>query len=421
MHRAAVTHAHATSPAPRPRIDLVDALRGSALLGILLLHSIEHWDFMSYPPNPPAWLAQLNHLTHDVGFFLFGGKAYGIFALLFGVSFCLILDGWSRRNIPFRGRFLWRLAVLAFFGYVHGLLYCGDILTIIAVLGVPLVFLYPLGNRALGWISVALMLQIPSLVQTANVLLHPALQPPNPMHWTIYGRLFPVFSNGSFLDVVRMNAWQGELAKTYWTIETARWLQMLGLFVWGVMLGRSGVLEDPVRSVRLAKRALVWGVVGFAILYPISRYLGDWGLVGNRRYVVSHLVSSYVNLAQLAVWGGAFVLLFRWDWPRAVLRLLAPYGRMSLTCYVTQAVIGVPLFYGFGLGWHRYLGIFHSVLIGAAIAVVQITLAHLWLRRFNYGPLEWLWRALTFLDFNVPMRRKAAAVPQPEPVTAAAS
>lgn len=390
----------------RPRIALLDALRGSALLGILLLHSIEHWDFSRYPQNPPSWLRTLNAQAHDLGFFLFGGKAYAIFALLFGVSFYLILDRWAARNINFHGRFLWRLAVLAIIGYLHGIIYCGDILLVIAVLGVPLVFLHRLGNRTLAWISVALVLQIPSLWETGRVLFEPGYQPVQPRHWAIYGQLFNVYSNGSFLDVIKTNLWQGQWSRTWWTIETGRYTQMLGLFVWGLLLARARIFEDPARSVRLAKRALWWGAIGFALLYPVKLHLGDWGLRGINRYVADNLVSSYCNLAQMAVWAGGFVLLFQWAKARSVLSLLAPFGRMSLTCYVTQGLVGVPLFYGYGLALYRHLGPFYSVLLGVVLAVIQGLAAHLWLKRFHYGPLEWLWRCATFLTFQIPFRKR---------------
>ena len=393
-------------PNPRTRIDLIDALRGSALLGILLLHSIEHWDFMRYPENPPAWLAALNAQTHDLGFFLFGGKAYAIFALMFGVSFFLILDRWSSRGMNFQGRFLWRLAVLGILGYLHGIIYCGDILLVIAVLGVPLVFLYKLGNRALAWLSVALVLQIPSLWETGRVLFEQGYQPAQPRHWAIYGQLFNVFSNGSFLDVTKTNLWQGQWSRIWWTIETGRYTQMLGLFVWGLLLARARIFEDPVRRGRLARRALLWGAIGFALLYPVKLHLGEWGLKDLNRYVADNLVSSYCNLAQMAVWAGGFVLLYQWAKARSALALLAPFGRMSLTGYVTQGLVGVPLFYGYGLALSRHLGSFYSVILGAMLGASLCTGAHFWLKRFHYGPLEWLWRCATFLTFQIPFRKR---------------
>jgi uncharacterized protein len=329
--------------------------------------------------------------------------------MMFGVSFFLILDRWSRRGINFQGRFLWRLAVLAIFGYLHGIIYCGDILLVLAVLGGPLVFLYRLGNRALAWISVALVLQIPSLWETGRVLIEQGYQPPQPRYWAIYGQLFNVYSNGTFLDVTRTNLWQGQLSRIWWTIETGRYTQMMGLFVWGLLLARARVFEDPTRCVRLAKRALLSGAIGFAIFYPIRLHLGDWGLKDMSRHVTDNLVSSYLNLAQMAIWVGGFVLLYQWAKTRAALRLLAPFGQMSLTSYVTQGLVGVPLFYGYGLALYRYLGPFYSVLLGAAFFAVQCVFAHIWLKRFHYGPLEWLWRVFTFGSFATPLRKARTA------------
>lgn len=401
---------------PNQRISLIDALRGSALMGILLVHSIEHWDFLRYPEHPPEWLNALNNYAHDIIFFLFSGKAYGVFAMMFGVSFFIILDRWSRRGISFRGRFLWRLALLAMFGYLNAIVYCGDILFIIAVLGVPLVFLYKLSDRALAWIAIALMLQIPSLWEAGRVLFEAGYRPAQPHHWALYGQLFDAFSNGTWLQVSALNAGKGQLARLWWTVETGRYTQMMGLMVAGLLIGRSRVFENPSRALRLAKHCLIWGAVGFVIFYPIKLHLGGWGLRGMRHYEVNNLVSAYCNLAQLAVWVGLFVMLYRWVHARAALDLLAPYGRMSLTCYVTQGMIGVPLFYGYGLALFHYLGPFYSSLVGAAIVTAQCVFAHLWLRGFVYGPLEWLWRSLTFLSLKTPMRkqiRQAEAVQLP--------
>ncbi len=398
---------------PGSRIEIIDALRGSALLGILLLHSIEHWDFLRPPDSTPAWLRPIDAATHQAAFFLFGGKAYGIFALMFGVSFFIILDRWSQRGVDFRSRFLWRLGVLGVFGYLHGIIYCGDILLVLAVLGLPLAFCTRLGNRAILAISILLMLQLPSAWEAARVLFG-GYHPPMPRHWGIYGELERIFATGSFLDVSAINLWRGQLARIWWTIETGRYTQMMGLFLWGLLLARSGVLTDAARAIRLGRRALAWGLVGFAVIYPVRLLLRPWGLRDLDLYVVDNLVAAYLNIAQMAVWIGGFILLWQWLRARAVLRLLAPYGRMSLTSYVTQALVSVPLFYGYGLALYHSWGASVSICYGAGLFVVQAAAAHWWLERFHYGPLEWLWRACTFLDFTVPLRRCARpAAPAP--------
>lgn len=394
-------------PPSKPRIALMDSLRGAALLGILLVHAVEHWDFGRYPENSSAWLKALDRRTHDTVFFLFSGKAYGIFALLFGVSFFLILDRWSARGLNVRRTFLWRLSVLAGFGYMHGIIFCGDVLLVIALLGLPLVFLYRLSNRTLAWISIALVVQIPSLWQVGQVLLVPGYQVPIPRHWAIYDELSKVYSTGTFFDVTLTNLWFGQSSRLWWTIETGRYCQMLGLFLWGILLGRSRCLEEAERCASLAKRALGWAVVAFLSVYSIHHYMGRWDIPDVNRPAVSSLLSSYHNLTQMIIWASGFALLYHSAKIRNILKLLEPYGRMSLTFYVIQGVIGVPVFYHYGLGLYQTLGAFFSAVFGAALAVVQCITAQIWLNRFHYGPLEWLWQALTFRDFGIPLQKRS--------------
>jgi uncharacterized protein len=120
---------------------------------------------------------------------------------------------------------------------------------------------------------------------------------------------------------------------------------------------------------------------------------------------VTNYLGGYCCLAQIGVWLGAFSLLFlHRDWRRG-LDWLAPLGRMSLTCYVTQALVGVPIFFGFGLGLYRDLGPFGSVLCALALFAAQAVGAGWWMRHFHYGPLEWLWRAGTMRTFQTPFRK----------------
>jgi uncharacterized protein len=399
----------AASPAKTSRIAIVDALRGAALSGILLLHSIEHWELAIYPENPPAWLKTANTWTHDTGFFLFGGKAYAIFAMMFGISFSLILESWSRRGYNFQGRFLWRLVLLAGFGYLNGIVYCGDVLLVIALLGMPLVFLYRLSTKALLWISALLLLQPPTLWFACRALFDAGYQFPKPLHWNLYGQLMPVFTGGSLVDFIKINLTTGQYTRLLWTYESGRYLQMLGLFIWGLLLGRSHLLEDLPRAVPAAKKALLCGAIGFALFYPLKLHLPHTSYSDLNRTAIDGVLYAYGNLSQLCMWVGIFVLAYQNLSLRRLLNVLAPFGRMSLTNYVVQGLIGVPLFYHFGFGLFRHLGMFFSVQIGFVLLATQIALSHYWLARFHYGPLEWLWRALTGRSFDIPFRKTAPA------------
>lgn len=395
-----------SSPVP-DRIEMVDALRGSALMGILLLHSIEHFDFVVYPKNEPGWLQTLNHWAAEPVAFLFAGKSYAVFALMFGLSFFLLLDRAARRGVNFRWRFLWRLALLGTIGYLHGLVYCGDILNVLAVLGVPLVLFYGLSNRVLAWVAGLLLVQLPFWWQLGRAWLDPTYAPALGHAWPYYGEIYRAFGNGSFLDVCRANAVKGEIAKWWWMIDNGRYLQMLGLFAVGLLLGRQRVFERPEAFVPMARRALIIGVPAFVPLYLTSLNLREWLARGPVRDLLFLLNDAGLHLAQMSIWVALFVLLYHGTRLRVVLRWLVPFGRMSLTCYVSQGLFWVPMYYHFGCDLVNRWGTFYSLLGGATFFVVQLLAARWWLTRFYYGPLEWLWRSATLLSFHTPFRRRA--------------
>ena len=409
-----------STPAPqRPRrFEIVDALRGSALLGLFLLHCVEHFEFGAFPENRPAWLLALDHGTRDVAFFLFGGKAYAIFAMMFGLSFFLILDRAAQRGLDFRGRFVWRLCVLTAIGYAFGVLYCGEILTLLAVLGLPLALLYRVPTRWLVGLSAIFLIQPPFLWQLGHALFDPAYAPARFDVGGYYRKLGAVFSQEGLLEVLKVNLWTGVQARWSWSIENGRYLQMFGLFLWGLLLGRARIFEDRERSLRLARRALAAGLAAFVVVLLLLRSFPGWGLAEAPRGILRRLLNSYGSLAQMTVWAAGFVLLYHATPCRRILDLLAPYGRTSLTNYVTQSLVGMTLFYHFGFGLFRHLGEFYSILYGVGFFALQAAVSRLWLEHFQYGPFEWLWRCLTFLSFKTPFRKPRRTAEAPAAVVA---
>ena len=104
------------SKKPNTRIDVADVLRGIAIGGIILIHFVEHMNFFSYPEPPSEFWAGVNSAVQDVIFFLFAGKMYAIFALLFGLSFFIQHDNQAQKGRDFRLRFAWRMVLLMLFG-----------------------------------------------------------------------------------------------------------------------------------------------------------------------------------------------------------------------------------------------------------------------------------------------------------------
>ena len=123
----------------KKRIDILDVLRGFAIVSIMLLHSIEHFDMYYLPETLPTWMKSLDKGIWDSMFFLFGGKSYSIFALLFGVTYAIQLSRQQEKGASFDGRFAWRMLLLLGFGILNSVFFQGDILGIYAVIGLLLI------------------------------------------------------------------------------------------------------------------------------------------------------------------------------------------------------------------------------------------------------------------------------------------
>ena len=382
------------------RIDLLDALRGFALMGLFLVHSVELYELYWLHPAPSA--------VHDWVFALFAGKSFALFALCFGISFSLIMASAAARGEDFTGRFAWRLAILLVIGLVHGLVYRGDILQILALLGFILLPLDRVRSPLLLAVLALLFLaQLPLILRAWAALDGAAWANAPPGFWADTG--LAVLGNGSLREVLSVNLVDGQYAKWLFYIETGRIAQILGLFVCGLLLGRIGFFADPDRFRRSRRFALA-----AAIAVAIALYLGGPAIIAAipsvegatmARQSVQWLVESWSALA----WMTIQLLLFVEIWQSRLgllLRPFAPAGRMTLTLYVGQSLLFVPVYYGFGLGLHDDLGQAQALTMGIAAFALQLLLARLWFRFFLYGPLEWLWRALTRTSLDVPFRRR---------------
>lgn len=387
----------------KPRIQIVDAIRGFALFGILMLHAIEHFELYRWPEATEGFLAWSDPAIFKALFFIFGGKAYSMFSIMFGLSFFIQMDNQARRGIDFRLRFLWRLIILFLFGYLHSLLYQGDVLTVFAMLGWPLVLMYKLKDKILIWLTVLLLIQIPTLY---NIILS-FLIPDFTFHqdWSIFGRATETFASGTFQEVVRFNSFSGHVAKWTFTYNTGRYLQMIGLFIIGLLLGRNKFFEKIEKNRKLILKIFLGAIVGFILLYSIQYILPNSKLNETQIELIKSLTSSWANLFFTAFLMSGLIYIHQLVKNKNKFNLLASYGRMSLSSYVMQPLIGVVIFYGYGLGLYRYLGVTYSLIYGIVFFLLQLFFCRYWFKVFYYGPLEWLWRAITYLDFDLKMKR----------------
>ena len=121
---------------------------------------------------------------------------------------------------------------------------------------------------------------------------------------------------------------------------------------------------------------------------------------GMPRWLASQLLDYYANLALILAGVCIFVLLFQFPPTHKPLLWFAPAGKMTLTFYIAQSLMFVPFFYGFGLGAYGFIGQASSLALGIACWIVQMFIAWVWLKKWRYGPLEWMWRRLTFIGWR---------------------
>jgi len=393
---------------PQARISSVDALRGFALVAIMLLHNIEHFDLYWTPAWTPAWLAAIDKLVWDAAFFLFGGKAYAIFAFLFGFTFALQFDRRAALGDDFRPRYLWRMCLLLGFGLFNSLFYHGDILSLYAVLALALLPVARLGNRALLTLAVVLLLQPFAWAELLRALPAPAATLPDPSSWAYFGRANEYLKHGSLWDVWTGNLGNGKTGVVLWSWENGRVLQIPALFMLGMLACRTRLfVHDGALNPRW-RRIGVSALVLFVPLFIVSKNLENWLAAAGIRRPLEQIVTSWSNLALASLLVATFVLLFQRAAGARILSRLAPIGRMSLTSYIAQSVVGTTLYYGFGLGLYQHVGATLGILIGAALALLQIAFCNWWLRRHEQGPLEALWHRATWIG-------RAANAPQGQP------
>lgn len=327
----------------KSRIDAVDALRGFAVMAILLVHSLEHFIFPVYPASSPAWLAALDEGVFAVVFALFAGKAYAIFALLFGFTFHLQYASRQSRGEDFGGRFLWRLLLLVGFATLNAAFFpAGDVLLLFSLVGVVLFAVRRLNDRTVLALALLFLVQPVEWYHCFRALADPGFAPPDLGVGAMYGEVAAYTKAGDFWQFVAGNVTLGQKASLLWAVNAGRYSQT---------------------AARMAATVL----------------------------------DMWQKLAFTAVLAASFVLLYRTARFRRVTDGLRFYGRMSLTNYIAQSVVGALIFFPFGLGLASRCGYALSLVIGVAVFVLQAAFCRWWLRGHRQGPLESLWHRLTWL------------------------
>lgn len=381
------------------RIEVVDALRGFAVMAIILVHNLEHFIFPVYPTNSPNWLNILDQGIFNGIFSLFAGKAYAIFALLFGFTFYIQTNNQRKRGKDFGYRFLWRLILLVGFATLNAAFFpAGDVLLLFVVTGPILFFTRNWSNKAIIITSVIFLLQPIEWYHYIANLINPTHRLPNLKVGEMYAEVAEYIKGGNFWDFILGNITLGQKASLLWAINAGRFFQTAGLFLLGFYIGKKQLFVSSEKNLHFWVKTLIVSAIAFAPLYTLKDLIMDNTPI--IRQTAGTAFDMWQKLAFTLVLAASFILLYQNKKFHNRVNNLCFYGRMSLTNYIAQSIIGAIIYFPFGLYLAPYCGYTVSLLIGFFTFLLQVKFCKWWLSKHKQGPLELIWHKWTWLGVN---------------------
>ncbi|GAA1574428.1 MULTISPECIES: DUF418 domain-containing protein [Kribbella] len=383
----------------RARIQDVDALRGFALLGILVVNiTFAASGYPIHVAEDPAYSSWLDHSVRWLSSVFVDMKFYLLFSFLFGYSFQLQMQAAQRVGASFRPRMLRRLGGLFVLGVLHGIfLITGDILSVYAIIGLLLVAMRRVKDRTALLVAGAIYaylfvtLAIAALFLDTSAVLDPT---------TAVAAAQGTAANlaGSFSDVIGEHV---RALPTYGlSLLTVQGPTTLAAFLVGMVAGRRRLLQNVDGSDALLR---LIQLVGFAIGITGGLVYASGGNGDTRAVLMSVMTAPFLTAAYVA----SLLRIMHSDRGEDLRRLLAPAGRMALSNYLGQSVATLLIFTGAGFGLVGQVSPLETVGFAVGIFVLQVMLSHAWLSSFHYGPVEGLLRAVT--NATAPSWRAQAA------------
>lgn len=394
----------------RERILEIDILRGFALFGILLVNMASYghsfYEYVMFNPDNGNFLDQAAAFLIA---FLGEGKFYSLFSFLFGFGLAIQMSRAEARGAKFVPLYLRRILVLLGIGLIHAyLIWVGDILVPYAVLGLLLLLFRKSRPKTLliwsiAMLSIIILINLGALGLTSLARLAPggaemmeqATQEALLGYQNAAEQANQVYSSGNFAQLTSQRAL--DLGFVY-PVTLLIAPNIFAMFLLGLAAGKKGIFNNIQAHLPFFRKLQLWGLVigvagnlAFAVAGRLSNpsvpslysLLASFGQTIGAPMLSAFYVASIILLSQNPAW-------------RSRLAILAPVGRMALSNYLLQSLICTTIFYSYGLGLYGQVGAAVGVLLSIGIYLFQIPISHWWMKRFKFGPVEWLWRTLTY-------------------------
>lgn len=409
---------HFTPTPGSNRIQTLDVLRGLAIFGILMVNMpLMNAPLVTILSDVKLWTDLPNQLATGFIKLFFESKFYVLFSLLFGYGFWLFLNKTMPEDksvIPVYRR---RVFFLLLFGIAHmTLLWPGDILIFYALFGFLLLLFRKTPDRslvkwALGFILVPITLNaimvffvfLAGFSPEAKSAMEAGFAENTQRLSAVVTNALEVYPSGGFTDIVKMRLTEyGMLLPGIVFFYPT----VLAMFLLGQYAARKGYLNNPENHLPFFRKVFIRGLLIGLPLNIIYAAIYSMGQMNQPSIytIIATVCSGFGGPALTMAYVSGIVLLISKGHLKSFSAKLAPVGRMALTNYLTHSIIASILYLSYGFALYRRVNIWQGILITIAIFAVQIPLSNLWLKHFRFGPFEWLWRSLTYLQWQ-PMRK----------------
>jgi uncharacterized protein len=417
-----------TTPADRPtlgpipapeRMAAIDVMRGFALWGVLLINMMNFGALIAV-----FWPDPIDQFAYWAQRFFFQQKLLRLLSFLFGLGFAFQMLRARERGAPFLPMFARRLAVLFAFGFLHYLIFPADILVPYAILAVALLFFRDWSPRGILMLAGLLFLLHPVVgsvwpehrttprARQVNPLARIYLRVPDPAYHAKIQAASSLWEHARVRAQRALDIWRARAERfpsfvdprNHWR-GSQSWPVLFAMFLLGLYAGKRRIIQDFQ-----AHRALITRTFAYGLPIGILAMTADWIFrdfgprpLSSVAWFLRETIWAYGATAlSLSYAAGLLLLIQRPPWGRRLFPLAA-MGRMTLTVYISQSIIFTTLFLDYGFDLQRRMGPARVFAYAAVIYAVQLGISVWWVRRFRFGPLEWLWRMLTYAR-RQPMR-----------------
>ena len=399
-------------PKPSSRIIIIDALRGFALLGILLAH-ICH----SFAAGPlPTDVHTLGGKTADLNLASLGiyrisefinaafvnKKFYPLFTFIFGFSFFLQNNSFIRDNKNVCVQFYRRSAFLIVIGFIHNLFWIGDILMIYGILMIPLILARKFNDKVLLILGLVFVLNFPGILCGIwQIFAHERLETTDSSKAETF---LHVISNGNLSDILYFDI-KSLPGKLKFQALSGRLFMTLGFFFLGMLAARKNWISSFIAMKNKIYYVFIITCGAMIVFQLLSMSLNYTNMTNSpSEIMLGSFILSLQSLLAIIFYTSFLVILNYTDNIHKIFIPLANLGRTALTSYLMQTAFGLLLFYHIGFGLFGKTSPNFNVIIGVVFFMFQMLLANIWLRYYRYGIVEWLLRCATLGKYQKLMK-----------------